>query len=193
MNAFDTKVASKIASLLRQVNAALMRLWDKNSKTLRMKESIADVLRDQSVVNFLASDRAVRIGMADEEDQMRSDLSRRAREAIALVEKYCEGGSQYSILVKLRRLRHERLAHRHIEAAVVTGLDPTDEEIESFYQDNSKLVALLLSLVAGIAYDANDTAEIYGFYAKFFWAGVRGERTVGHPNYRAPPLVTPAT
>ena len=68
-----------------------------------------------------------------------------------------------------------------------TGLDPTDEEIESFYQDNSKLVGLLSSLVAAVTYDPNDTAEVYRFYAKFFWAGVRGERTEGHPNYQAPP------
>ncbi len=180
-------------ALRREMLLALMRLWDKNSKTLRMKEFIADILRDQSVVNSLAADRAVRIGMADEKDQMRSDLSQRASEAIALVDKYCEGGSHYSVLEKLRRLRHERLAHRFIEATVATGLDPTDDEIESFYQDNSKLVGLFLSLVAGIAYDANDTAEVYRLYAKFFWAGVRGERTEGHPNYRAPPLVTAAT
>jgi hypothetical protein len=241
MNAIDPKVASKIASLRRQVEAAqqefdmaitfhetwkpvaydkdlhkrmgmsfasntffvvrlalrremllaLMRLWDKNSKTVRMKESVADILRDQSVVNALAADRAARIGMADEEDQMRSDLSQRASEAIALVAKYSEGGSHYAVLEKLRKLRHERLAHLHIEAVAATGLDPTDDEIESFYQDNSKLIGVLLSLVAGVAYDPNDTAGVYRHYASLFWAGVRGERTEGHPNYRAPHLGTP--
>jgi hypothetical protein len=180
-------------ALRREMLLALMRLWDKKSKTVRMKESVADILRHQSVVNALASDRAARIGMADEEDQMRSDLSQRASEATALVDKYSVGGSHYPILEKLRRLRHERLAHRQIEAVAATGLDPTDEEIESFYQDNSTLIGLLLSLVAGVAYDPNDTAEVYRLYAKFFWAGVRGERTEGHPDYRAPPLVTRAT
>jgi hypothetical protein len=68
----------------------------------------------------------------------------------------------------------------------VTTADATDVEIESFYQDNSELIHLLLSLVERIAYDPNDTAETYHFYASFFWAGVRGERTEGHPNYRAP-------
>jgi hypothetical protein len=178
-------------ALRREMLLALMRIWDKDSKTLRMKESVADILRDQSVVNSLAADRAARIGMADDEDQMRSDLSQRAREAIALVDKYCQGGSHSPTLEKLRRLRHERLAHRRVEAAVVTGHDPTDDEIESFYQDNSNLVALLLSLVEGIAYDPNDFAEVYRFYAKLFWVGVQGERTEGHPNYRAP--YTPTT
>jgi hypothetical protein len=119
-------------ALRREMLLALMRIWDKNTETLRMKESIADILRDQSVVNSLAAERAASIGTADMKDQMRSDLSRRAREAIALVDKYCKGSSHHPILEKLRRLRHQRLAHRHVEAA--TRLDPTDDEIESFYQ-----------------------------------------------------------
>jgi hypothetical protein len=127
------------------------------------------------------------MGMASWEDEMRSDLNQQAREAIGLVEKYSETGSHYATLPKLRRLRNQRLAHRPAKVAAAAGLDPTDEEIESFYQDNSKLVGLLLSLVAGVAYDPNDTAEVARFYAKFFWAGVRGERTEGRPNYRAPP------
>ena len=166
---------------------ALMNLWDRDGRNVGMEFSIADLLRDQAVVHALAADRAVRIGMADEEDQMRSDLSQRASEAIALVEKYSETGSHYATLRKLRRLRNQHLAHRPAKEVVATGLDPTDVEIKSFYQDNSKLIGLLLSLVAGTAYDPNDTAEVYRFYAKFFWAGVRGERTEGHPNYRAPP------
>jgi hypothetical protein len=175
------------SALRREMLLALMRLWDKDERNVRMELSIADLLRDQSVVHALAADRAARIGMADEEDQMRYDLSQRASEAIALVEKYSEAGSHYATLQKLRRLRNKRLAHRPVKAVAATGLNPTDEEIESFYQDNSKLVGLLLGLVAGVHYDPNDTAEVSRLYAKFFWAGVRGERTEGHPNYRAPP------
>jgi hypothetical protein len=237
MNATDRKVASKIASLQKQVKAAqqefdmaitfhetwrplaydkdlhkrmgdsfathtflvvrlalrremllaLMRLWDRDERNVGMELSIADLLRDRSVVHALAADRATRIGVADWEDEMRHDLSQRASEAIALVEKYSEAGSHYSTLRRLRRLRNQRLAHRPAKEVAATGLAPTDEEIESFYQDISKLVGLLLSLVAGVAYEPNDTAEVYRFYAKFFWAGVRGEQTEGHPNYRAPP------
>jgi hypothetical protein len=176
------------SALRREMLLALMRLWDKDSRAVRMKESIADVLREQSVVHALAADSAAR-GMAGWEDQMRSELSQRAVKAIALVDKYSKGGSHHTVLKNLRRLRHERLAHRQTEATPVaaTGLEATDEEIESFYQDNSELIHLLLSLVERIAYDPNDTAEVYRFYAKFFWAGVRGERTQGHPNHGAPP------
>ena len=69
----------------------------------------------------------------------------------------------------------------------MTTADATDVEIESFYQDNSELIRLLLSLVEADVYDPKDTAEIYRHYATFFWAGMRGEQTEGHPNYSAPP------
>ena len=39
-----------------------------------MEDSIANVLRDQSVVHALAVDRGARMGMADWEDEMRCDL-----------------------------------------------------------------------------------------------------------------------
>ena len=152
-----------------------------------MELSIANALRGQSVVHALAVDRAARTEMAGWEDGMRCDLNQRASEAIALVEKYSETGSHYATLQKLRRLRNQRLAHRPAKEVAATGLDPTDEEVKSFCQDNSKLVGLLLGLVAGVAYDPNDTAEVARFYAKLFSAGVRGERTEGHPNYRVPP------
>ena len=139
-----------------------------------MELSIANVLRDQSVVHALAVDRATRIGMASWEDEMRSELSQHASEAIALVEKYSETGSHYATLQKLRRLRNQRLAHRPAKELAATGLDPTDEEIESFYQDNSKLIGLLLSLVVGIAYDANDTAEFIAFTRNSFGLGCEG-------------------
>ena len=56
----------------------------------------------------------------------------------------------------------------------MTAADATDVEIESFYQDNSELIRLLLHLAEGTAYNPSDTAGVSGFYAKFFWAGVRG-------------------
>ncbi|HEU4358143.1 MAG TPA: hypothetical protein VFR54_06775 [Xanthobacteraceae bacterium] len=66
-------------------------------------------------------------------------------------------------------------------------------EIESFYQDTSKLIRLLLHVVNGVLYGPQDTAEVYRFHAGVFWAGVCGERTEGHPNYQAPPRISTAT
>jgi hypothetical protein len=131
------------------------------------------------VINALAADRAVRIPGA--EFQIRQHLKQSADKAIELIDKYSKDGS---IRHKLQTLRNERLAHREI--AEVPATSATDEEVESFYQDMSKLISLLLSLVTGCAYDPEDTAQVYRFHAKFFWAAVRGERTEGHPNYRTP-------
>lgn len=181
------------SALRREMLLALMRLWDKDSRTIRMKESIADILRKPPVINALAADRAKRIGMADAEDEMRKDLSQKACKAVALVDKYSKNGTHYAVLENLHGLRHKRLAHRQIEAIPVATADSTDVEIEAFYQDNSELIHLLLGLVKGVAYDPKEAAEVYRCYAAFFWAGVRGERTEGHPNYPAPPRVTPTT
>jgi uncharacterized protein YqeY len=179
------------SALRREMLLALIRLWDNDERNVGMELSIADPLRDQSVVHALAAERAARRGMAEWEDEMRDELSQRASEAIALVEKYSEAGSHYVTLRKLRRLRNKRLAHRSVKAVAATGLAPTDEEIESFYQDNSKLVGLLLGLIEAVAYDPNDTAEDTRVNAKLFWAGVLGEKTEGHPNYRAQPVMPP--
>jgi len=45
----------------------------------------------------------------------------------------------------------------------------TDEEIEEFYQDNSKLVHIILGILNAMAYDPEDTARVFGFYASHFW------------------------
>jgi hypothetical protein len=147
---------------------------------------IAETLRNKDIINALAADRVTRLGLPESEDQMRRDMARYASEAIALVEKYAKGGSQSAVREKLPTLRHERLAHRRTEASVVTGADATDAEVKSFYQDISMLIRLLLTLVMAVAYDPKEAAEVYRHYATLFWAGVRGERTEGHPSYRTP-------
>jgi hypothetical protein len=42
-----------------------------------------------------------------------------------------------------------------------------------------------MSLFLATAYDPNETGGVYRHHAELFWAGVKGERTEGHPNYRA--------
>jgi hypothetical protein len=73
-------------------------------------------------------------------------------------------------LETLRNLRNERLAHRQLSSATATGATATDEEIEEFYQDNSKLIRILLGLVNAMAYDPEDTAGVFRHYATCFWA-----------------------
>lgn len=139
------------------------------------------------MIDALAADRVSSLGLPDAIDQMRADLGKRADDVILLANKYMEGGSHGPVLKKLLALRHERLAHRQLAPATATGANATDEEIEEFYQDNSKLIHILLSLVNAIAYDPEDTGKVYRHYAGHFWAGVRGEKTEGHPNHQPRP------
>jgi AbiU2 len=171
-------------ALRREMWLALMRLWDKVPKAVRM-ENITKTLRDKRVIDALAADRAARMPVASGQIVV-GQIRQSADKAIALASKYSKGGSQYAVREKLQRLRHERLAHRQIQLAAVTGADATDGEIESFYQDISELIRLLISIVEGDADNPQQTAQVYRDYATFFWAGMRGEQTEGHPDYRAP-------
>lgn len=175
---------TKIA-LRREMMLALMRLWDKSRRAVCM-QSIAADLRRNNIIDLLARDRVDALGLPDAFDEMRIDFKRRMDEVVALVSKYTDGGSHEAVLKKLLSLRHEQLAHRQVtpSTATATGADATDVEIEQFYQDNSKLVHILLSLVNAVAYEPEETAKVYRRYAGHFWAGARGERTEGHPNYK---------
>jgi hypothetical protein len=180
-NAFDVvRVA-----LRREMLLALMRLWDRDARAIGM-EAIAETLGEQSFIDSLAADRAARTGLPQIVGRMRIEVSKKADDAVALVDKYSEGGSHCAMRKKLQTLRNEHLAHRQTSLTAATGADATDDEIEAFYLDNSKIVSLLLSLVAATSYDPQDTAGVYRHYATHFWAGVRGEQTEGHPSYRAP-------
>jgi hypothetical protein len=148
---------------------ALIRLWDTNKQAIRM-QSIAATLREKEVIDALALDRVNRPGMPEAiYEMMRNDLGEKAAEVVLLVNKYKEGGTHHAVYKKLLALRHERLAHRQLAPATATGANATDEEIEEFYQDNSKLIHILLSVVIATAYDPQGTAKVYRHYASCFW------------------------
>lgn len=98
-------------ALRREMVLALMRLWDTNTKGIRM-QSVAATLRETEVIDALALDRVKALGMPEAIGQMRDDLGKRAAQVIRLINKYMEGGSHDAVLTKLLALRHERLAHR---------------------------------------------------------------------------------
>jgi AbiU2 len=168
------------AALRREMLLALMRLWDKSPGGIRM-DSVGATLRDKHVIAALAADRAVRMRVAESEDQMRRDLEELARAAVAIISKYESRGT---VREKLKRLRDERLAHRQTDDAAVAEADATSEEIEAFYQDMSDLIGLLLTVAMATSYDPRQHALVCQHHARFLWASVRGERTEGHPNYR---------
>jgi len=155
-------------ALRREMLLALMRLWDENPKAIRM-QWIARNLQNPKILDALALDRASRHGFRDDVSMMRDDLAERADEAVRLIRKYMQGGVSNVVFGKLQSLRHERLAHRQVTKASPNGDEATDEEIEGFYRDNSKLIEILLNVVNGIAYEPEDTANIFGFYAAEYW------------------------
>lgn len=166
-------------ALRREMTLALMRLWDKDPRAVGMS-AIAKAID----VSALAADRVGLSPWPGEEDQMTQDLSRIADEAKTIIDKYSPGGSQKSLFDKLKLLRDEHLAHRQVAFTPEKELE--DNEIEEFYQDNMKLIAQLLGLVKATYYNPDDFIESPSRNANFFWASVCGERTEGHPEYKAP-------
>jgi hypothetical protein len=174
-------------SLRREMLLALMRLWDRDKRALRMT-AISEKLRKKEFFDAIVARRSEKMGLRSNgaEDFMREALEPKRNAVVNLVRKYSEGGAGYNIIQKLRTLRHERLAHRQTTPTSAIGADATDQEIESFYEDNLELVRILLSLILATAFDLKEAADVYRHHAKFFWANARGERTEGHPNYRSP-------
>ena len=161
-------------ALRREMLLGLSRLWDHRSEAIKII-SIAEDLEDPTILDSLwpntSSYAAVR---------------GRAAEAVALIRRYEKGGSSYSILSRLRKLRNQYLAHHQIVAKPigVVAEETIEKEAEALYADSSKLMNLLGHVVERNAYDPKDTADVYAFYAKFFWEAVTGEGNEGHPRRR---------
>ncbi|VVE88141.1 hypothetical protein PBR20603_02090 [Pandoraea bronchicola] len=174
-------------ALRRELLLAVPRVWDTNKQAVRLT-AISEILRDERCFDALVRERAEHVRVRpDPEGLIRDALSPKRDKVLALTRKYMQNGECASVLADLRSIRHERLAHRQVEPARVEHKQATDEQIEELYQDTLAIVTHLLSLVLANAFDiANQTSEVYGNHARFFWAAARGERTEGHPNYRPP-------
>ena len=156
-------------ALRRELVLALIRLWDNDQRAVRM-ECIAKALRENEIIDALALE-LIRRKFPEDFDAIREDLGEKAAKTIRLVDKYITGGGAgNAVYRKLRDLRNERLAHRQVMTkARPTGATATDEEIEEFYQDNSKLVHILCNIFQVTTYDPEDAAKVFGFYASHFW------------------------
>lgn len=170
-------------ALRREMLMALMRLWDTDTRAIRMT-TLAARVNENEVVDALVARRDTG-AIPDLADHVRSDIKRKADEVRNLVRKWSVGGSHAAIFKELRSLRHEVLAHRQV-TPTGTGLAPDEVHVEAFFQDNLALISRLVSILKAVAYDPNDTAGVYKNYAHHFWIGVRGEQTCGHPHYRNP-------
>ncbi|MFG0924192.1 hypothetical protein ACF8SB_00555 [Pseudomonas sp. CJQ_8] len=190
-------------SLRRELILCLVRLWDKDRRAVGMT-AIAKHLKNPKLFKALVDYRARRLGLRSmfSPGPITEALTPKRDQALELINKYSPGGEAFDVFKKLQELRHKRLAHRQVsnEPAAVTRLEEDDQEnesgnsynwateheIEAFYQDNLVIVELLFSLINGVGYDLKSVTDVYRHHAKFFWESARGERTAGHPNYRAP-------
>lgn len=92
-----------------------------------------------------------------------------------MIKEHSKGGAKFEVRRKLKALRDKRLAHYDTDVAILT--EANGKEIESFYQDMSQLIALLLSVAKATAYDPAEAADVYRTYAEHFWASVGGARS----------------
>jgi AbiU2 len=178
-------------ALRREMLLALLRLWDREQRTVRMSD-IAKALGDGQIMDALATASAARFGKLGSPEfnyvkkTMGEELRAQAQEAIAIIRKYERGGTGHTAFTNLWTLRCERLAHRQVELTAIEAgdQDTLDKQTEAFYQDTSNLVGLLFHVVEKTGYNPAEGAAVYARYAELFWASVRGERTKGHPQYR---------
>ncbi|MFG1374676.1 hypothetical protein V5F32_21070, partial [Xanthobacter oligotrophicus] len=168
------------AALRREMILALMRLWDGRNDNLRM-ESIARALQDKNILDEL-SITATPLGLLRKD--MRAQIGSRALEAADMINQYSKGGAKNHIIIDIKKLRHEVLAHRNMGSNRLTGPNSTDEEIDLFYNDNAKIIQIIMSVALATAFNPLESCGVFKHYASFFWAGVRGERVEGHPQFR---------
>lgn len=177
-------------ALRREVFLGLMRLWGSRSDEIRV-DHIVKELKKPSVFDELIRER-MKTWPFDEGD-LRSGIQSHVDAAAEIVAKYSKGGCGEGTIQYLRGVRNDHLAHRSKLEAKNEAASYDDEKIEELYGDMARLISELFSAVLSTAYDPKETADVFKIHASFFWEAARGERTEGHPRYRAPPSVDGAT
>lgn len=183
-SAGNTFLAIRFA-LRRELLLSLARLWDNTKGTLRLSE-IGRLLRNEQVIDALADERHKPSSIFPL-DVLRSSIAHEARQALSIIDKYDGRRSPEAVSEKIRRLRNNVLAHRSTSYEHVPDDSPGDNEVEDLYQNMASLIAHLLHVTQATAYNPREYADQLKTCAHHFWAGVKGERTEGHPHYRAPP------
>lgn len=198
-------------ALRRELLLALVRVWDKDARAVNMV-TIANILEDQIIAEALADEVVVDIRFPSIEwrwllehhggnekaareagkagssflaRDLRAGVHSQIQAALTIIRDYDGSGSSCSVLEAVRTMRHEHLAYHQLIKTDVTTLDEFDNQIEAFYQDMLKLTEALFAAVKHVSLDLSHTAKTHTMYAALFWNGARGERTEGHPDYRA--------
>ena len=196
-------------ALRREILLSLTRMWDTNPQSLSMV-SIATLLKDPRVIDALAKKCAnqwersdtpsldmmpedqkglvARLSKESEKEfgQARAELLRdNARRAIELIVDFDKGGKRSKTIEYLRTLRDQHLAHRQINPRNLDAKahEEGNSEVEQIYFDSFALIRLINAVACGVDYNPDETAAMHLRHATFFWRGVLGERTAGHPDF----------
>ena len=168
-------------ALWRETLAALMRIWDRKSDAIHLSWMIAQ-LQDEKLISELREKQFASLS-PEIAEAMLEDIISKAAKVKAVFDEYDTGAKRRDHTF-LQQVRHEQLAHARTKSKLTEApANWCDQRTEDFYKATMFIVGQLLSLVEATYYDLADTAEVYGHHAKLFWAGVKGERTEGHPNY----------
>ena len=174
-------------ALRRDMVMALMRIWDNGDDTLSLFALLQEIDVPDVMDALVArrSERLVKAGIPGIEQQVREQLSGQREKLRVMIAEYGAGGASADTLGYLRDVRNTRLAHNLSTKRKKKGSLkrlPEDKGIEQFYLHTSGIVKGVLHLLAGNAYEPDEAAAIYRDYAAYFWEGVKGEQTEGHPH-----------
>lgn len=166
----------------RDMVLALMRIWDSGKGTLNLFRLMEDI-DNPEIMDALVARRSERVP-ASIEPQMRQRLSDQRERLRAMIDEYGEGGASEGTLDRLRIVRNGVLAHNLSTKRNGKKMpdDLTDAMVDQFYQHTSGIVRGVLSLLDATAYNPDEAAAQYGQCAGYFWEGVKGEQTEGHPH-----------
>lgn len=167
-----------------QMFMALMRLWDTRGG-VGLKR-IAQALAEPQLIEALINEALPKVTPEGDakntfiRDQVVESIGACAKEIVGEIEAI--HGTE--IHGALRTLRNQRLAHFDTRASVAANADVEDDLIGPYLRQTAAVIAKLSSLALRTAYDPMDTEQVFAHYARFFWAGVSGERTKVHPLFR---------
>jgi len=197
-------------ALGREMAMTLAKLWDKDGRSIGLF-CIAKFLEEEKIVDELAQkyhdtwsqpnaqlvqeypieERATILELLDAEtankaDEKVTEFRIEIEECVKKIGQYGCGGTKENKLKNLKTLRNKKLAHQEFDLnnKAVAKIDAAAQEVDEIFDDTLDIIMRLKSCVCFTHYDPSETAAIYRKNSELFWAGVRGERTEGHPSYK---------
>ena len=186
------------SALRREMLLAIGRVWDSVNGAPQL-ERITHLLNQKALREQLLSERIANAKLIPVSahlppefwETLEQELETAANNAISILDKWSQDGDRNAIRKRFKALRNQFLAHRQVSLSFSDEDGLSDEEVNEYYNDTSEVINLLLNICLAVTYNPSDTGNAYRKAAELFWAGARGERTDGHPNFVDPALDCP--